>query len=292
MDKKFLYSLFDQKLVDDAIKSTKQYFYKEKFKDLYNCSQNNATYEKLLAEIAKLDKNGNLPKPTGKDVVDILYDKILHQMVFSFLQGALHAVLNNLTNISPSKDNFSEYRKNYNFAILFNFGDNDFTHSIECGAKLFCDEFNRIFDRIDIYGNNNCKISYDYYIDKLNTLTKIENIKEIMKMGFFSEEIRMDGECTHDILSFESTLKDAKKSLEYLEWDEDINKWERLGDDYVITETLPRFIIGTNEEIADAIKKYGSPRKNPDPDDEFPVWCNSEVIVLYMKDGYLTYTTR
>lgn len=292
MDKKFLYSLFDQKLVDDAIESTKQYFYKEKFKDLYNCSQNNATYEKLLAEVAKLDKDGNFLKLTGKDVVDILYDRILHQMVYSFLQGASYAVSSNLTEVSPAEDNFSEYRKNYNFAVLFNFGDNDFAHSIECGAKLFCDEFNRIFDRIDIYGNNNCKISYDYYIDKLNTLTKIENIKEIIKMGFFSEEIRMDGECTHDILSFESTLEDAKKSLEYLEWDENINKWERLGDDYVITETFPRFIIGTNEEIADAIKKYGSPHKNPDPDDEFPVWCNSEVIVLYMKDGYLTYTTR
>lgn len=60
----------------------------------------------------------------------------------------------------------------------------------------------------------------------------------------------------------------------------------------MITETLPRFIVGTYKEILDTIKKCGSPHKNPDPDDKFPVWCNSEVIVLYMKDGYLTYTTR
>ena len=48
----------------------------------------------------------------------------------------------------------------------------------------------------------------------------------------------------------------------------------------------------SDEEIMNAIKKYGSPHKNPDPDDKFPVWCNSEVIILYMKDGYLTYATR
>ena len=68
MDKKFLYSLFDQKLVDDAIESTKQYFYKEKFKDIYERSQNNATYEKLLAEVAKLNKDGSIQN-TEKDGV-------------------------------------------------------------------------------------------------------------------------------------------------------------------------------------------------------------------------------
>ena len=291
MDKKFLYSLFDQKLVDDAIESTKQYFYKEKFKSLYNCSQNNATYEKLLAEVAKLDKNGNLPKPTCKDVVDILYDRMLHQMVFSFLQGASHAVSCNLTEVSPAEDNFSEYRKNYDFAVLFNFGDNDFASSIECGAELFCDEFNRIFEQIDMYASDS-KSSCDYYIDKLNNLTKIETIKEVIKCGFFSEEIYKGGKYICSIPDFESTQEDTKKSLDYIQWDGEVNLWEKIGDDYVITETLPRFIVGTYEEILNTIKKCGSLHKNPDPDDEFPVWCNGEVIILYMKDGYLTYVTR
>lgn len=290
MDKKFLYSLFDQKLVEDAIESTQQFFYKEMFKDIYNCSQNDVAYEKLLAEVAKLDKDGNLPKPTGKDVVDILYDRMLDNIVFSFLAGAHHAVSNNLTKVSPSEENFSEYRKNYNFAVLFNFGDNDFAHSMECGAELFCDEFNRIFGQIDMHTDS--KSSYDYYIDKLNNLTKIETIKEVMKCGFFSEEVRKGGKYMCSIPSFEPAQEDAKKSLDYIQWDGEINMWEKIEDDYVITGKLPRFIVGTKEEILDAIKKYGSPHKNPDPDNDFPVWCNSEVIVLYMKEGYLTYTTR
>ena len=162
---------------------------------------------------------------------------------------------------------------------------------MECGAELFCDEFNRILEQIDMYVDHS-KSSCDYYIDKLNNLTKIETIKEVMKCGFFSEEIYKGGRYICSIPEFESTQKDAKQSLDYIQWDGEVNLWEKIGDDYVITETLPRFIVGTYEEISDTIKKCGSLHENPDPDDEFPVWCNSEVIVLYMKDGYLTYTTR
>jgi hypothetical protein len=25
---------------------------------------------------------------------------------------------------------------------------------------------------------------------------------------------------------------------------------------------------------------------------DFPVWCNAEVVILYMKNGYLTYVVR
>ena len=57
-------------------------------------------------------------------------------------------LVDNATESPSSEENFSAYRKNYNFAVLFNFGDNDFASSIECGAELFCDEFNRIFEQI------------------------------------------------------------------------------------------------------------------------------------------------
>jgi hypothetical protein len=58
----------------------------------------------------------------------------------------------------------------------------------------------------------------------------------------------------------------------------------------VETEKFPRFITGTNAEIAEDLKKYGDPFE--DQTREFPVWCNGEVVILYMKNGYLTYLTR
>ena len=46
----------------------------------------------------------------------------------------------------------------------------------------------------------------------------------------------------------------------------------------------------TSKEIAEALKKYGDPDKNPAR--EFPVWCNGEVVILHMKNGYLNYVIR
>ena len=55
-------------------------------------------------------------------------------------------------------------------------------------------------------------------------------------------------------------------------------------------EKFPRFITGTKAEIEEALKKQGDPLENQNS--EFPVWCNGEVVILYMKNGYLTYLIR
>ena len=48
----------------------------------------------------------------------------------------------------------------------------------------------------------------------------------------------------------------------------------------------------TQEEILKAIAEISdSPYENPDGKD-FPYWCNGEVVVLYVKNGYLTYVIR
>jgi hypothetical protein len=49
-------------------------------------------------------------------------------------------------------------------------------------------------------------------------------------------------------------------------------------------------VAGTRAEIESILKKYGEPEAGWD--DDFPVWCNAEVVILYMKNGYLTYVVR
>ena len=52
-------------------------------------------------------------------------------------------------------------------------------------------------------------------------------------------------------------------------------------------------MAGTREEIESILKKYGEPEKGWK--DDFPVCvmqCNAEVVILYMKNGYLTYVVR
>jgi hypothetical protein len=66
--------------------------------------------------------------------------------------------------------------------------------------------------------------------------------------------------------------------------------WKKVGNDYVKSEEIDRFVAGTRAEIESILKKYGEPEAGWDED--FPVWCNAEVVILYMKNGYLTYVVR
>ena len=66
--------------------------------------------------------------------------------------------------------------------------------------------------------------------------------------------------------------------------------WKKVGNEYVESEKFDRFVAGTRSEIESILKKYGEPEEGWD--DDFPVWCNAEVVILYMKNGYLTYVVR
>ena len=113
-----------------------------------------------------------------------------------------------------------------------------------------------------------------------------------MKCGFMAERMK---DCayvrsTNKIINADDALDIVRSDMNYIPWGGDRNKYEYVNGEYKVVYTLSRFITGTNEEISEAIRKYGDPDENPTR--PFPVWCNGEVIVLYMKDGYLTYLTR
>lgn len=186
----------------------------------------------------------------------------------------------------------SDFRKNVNFAVLFRYGDNDFTSYIESGAELFCEQFNHKLDLIDQYE----KYGRPYlksYINEFEEICKIESVKEIMKCGFLSSRMRNYGEviCGR-IPNAESVLEEVKSDLDYMQWNGQFNAWKKVGDEYVVSETYDRFITGTLEEILNTLNNCGSPYENKSKDEKFPVWCNSEVVILYMEDGYLTYVIR
>lgn len=189
----------------------------------------------------------------------------------------------------PSIENHSEFHKNIDFAVLFNFGDNDFSRAIEAGAKLFCDEFNKMLIQIDKYKDdiNMAK----YYINNFNELCKIENIKEVMKCGFLSNRINNYGKIICGKMPLAVTAwEESKKDMNYIKWDGQKTIWEYVGNKYVESEKIDKFIIGTLSDIKVALKKHGNLCDNTK--DEFPIWCNGEVIILYMNNDYLTYIIR
>lgn len=269
-DKEFLCTIYDSDLVDRAI---------EESKDFYKVHEADMLYK--MATTAEM-----LPDRTGASEI---YDQIQRQMVFSYLHGASYAVEHELTSTAPSEETFSEFHKNVDFAVLFDFSDNDFGLAMEAAAKTYCDEFNGTLRQIDMY--DDVELMQKSYLKQFKEICKIDNIKEIMKCGFLAQQMKHCAEVLCNRMPDSSAaLESIKRDLDYIPWDKDMGRWEKIGEEYVETEKFPRFITGTLQEISDALKKYGHPDEVPSR--EFPVWCNGEVVILYMKNGYLTYLTR
>jgi hypothetical protein len=215
-------------------------------------------------------------------------------MTYSFLEGVRHAVKSGIgtTNLNPSEISFSDFRKNVDFAVFFDYSDNDFSSSIEAAAQAYCDEFNRILGQIDMYKDAS-ESMLSSYIKNYQELCKVETIKEIMKCGFMADRLSSFSNTAvycGKVPNYESAVQKSKANVLYIPWDGERSMWKKVGDEYVESEKFDRFVAGTRAEIESILKKYGEPEKGWD--DDFPVWCNAEVVILYMKNGYLTYVVR
>lgn len=271
-DKEFFYSMYNKYLVDRAYDAIADFFRKEEFE--------------ADVKVAKIAEKYNVE---GENTASRLYDHMFRQMVFSYIHGADFAVRTELGNTGPSEETFSDFHKNVDFAVLFDFSDNDFGLAMEAAAKAYCDEFNSILRQIDMYDDHEYMKSS--YIKDFNEIIKIENIKSIMKCGFASCQLSHSAKVICGRMPvIEQAIQMVQSDLEYIPWDDNRKIWEKGMDDYFVKEEVVRFITGTNAEIVEALKKHGNPYE--DQTKEFPVWCNGEVVILYMKDGYLTYLTR
>lgn len=279
--KEFLYSMYNQELVDKAYELSKEIYNKSNFESDFN-------FYKVVTE-SGLDKDHEIKE------INRMYNKIYEQITYAFLTGATHAVKSGMdtTNLKPSEISFSYFRKNVDFAVFFDYSDNDFSSSIEAAAKMYCDEFNRILGQIDMYQDASNLSMLNSYIKDYQELCKVSTIKEIMKCGFMADRL---SECSNTAVycgkvpNYENAVLESKANVLYIPWDGERSMWKKVGNDYVESEKIKRFMTGTRAEIESIIKKYGEPEA--EWNDDFPVWCNAEVVVLYMKNGYLTYVIR
>ena len=275
--KEFLYSIYNQELVDNAYESTKEFYKKSDLESDFN-------FYKVVTE-AGVDEDNEINR---------IYNKIYERMTYSYLEGVKHAVKSNFddTNTKPSEISFSDFRKNVDFAVFFDYSDNDFSTSIEAAAQAYCDEFNRILGHIDTY-KDACESILNSYIKDYQELCKVETIKEIMKCGFMADRMSSFSNTAvycGKVPNYESAVQESKENVLYIPWDDKRPMWEKVGNEYVKSEEIDRFVAGTRAEIESILKKYGEPEAGWD--DDFPVWCNAEVVILYMKNGYLTYVVR
>ena len=293
-DKDFLYKMYNSKLVDEAIELTSSMFSQDSLDLLEKHSHviaKNEITKKLKEAISKGEEVCSIKVDEAR-VKEIMYEKLHAKLSWTFLTGAQYVLENKLTEdaIEVEEQHFAtDFRKNLNFAVMFAFSDNDFSLSIEEGARLFCERFNSLLSKIDSAHED----IRDIYIDEFNKLCEVKSIKEIMKCGFATSEMKRYGYFHFtDFESVEDAFNQAKDALNYIPWDKTKNVYKSVGGEVVKTGETNRFVTGTQEEILKAIAEISdSPYENPDGKD-FPYWCNGEVVVLYVKSGYLTYVIR
>ena len=278
--KEFLYSIYNQELVDNAYESAKEFYKQSDLEDDFN-------FYKVVTQ-SGLDKDNEIKE------INRIYNRIYERMTYAFLSGAAHAVKSGIdtTKLNPSEISFSYFRKNVDFAVFFDYSDNDFSTSIEAAAQAYCDEFNRILGQIDMYQDASLT-TLNSYIKDYQELCKVSTIKEIMKCGFMADRLSSFSNTAvycGKVPNYESAVLESKENVLYIPWDGERSMWKKVGNEYVESEKFNRFMAGTRAEIESTLKKYGEPEEGRD--DDFPVWCNAEVVILYMKNGYLTYVIR
>lgn len=257
-NEEYLCKIFDNELVNHASKATK---------DLY---------AKSILEV-----DLKYAKDSGESILNYLYNEIHNKLIWSYLEGAQYGADTQLSSIYKTTTQISDFHKNLDFAILFDFSDNDFEDCIEAGAKFYCEKFNCLLNYIDRYDNS--KFMRKYYIEEFNKLTQIDVIKSTIKCGFLSHSILNNDDVTN-------SLEIAQSELKYMPWDGKAPLYEEVNGERVETGEIDKFIVGTREEITNIFNQIGRP--HTDPNIDFPLWCNSEVLIMYMKNDCLTYVIR
>jgi hypothetical protein len=280
-DKDLNYCYYHKELVD-AAKAFAETFYKENH---------------FISDIKCLELSEKLPETAEKhkkDMQNLIYKQMLERFESAYLYGMQYAVANDIGSTKPAHDSqLCQYQKDKDFAFVFKFGDNDFGNYFEHAAKLYCNAYNEIIDRISIYQDS--PIGLKNALKDINALEKQETIIEILKMGIASYNFQNNVNTHHlSTISFEDAIKDTKRyTNDYFDFNGSLKIYEKNENgEYIVIGTKPRLIIGTRAEIETELLHYGHLDEESSLPREFPVWCNGEALIIYMKNGFLTYVIR
>lgn len=281
-DKDLNYRYYHKELVD-AAKAFAENFYKE---------------NQFISDIKCLELAEKLPETAEKhkkDMQNLIYKQMLERFESAYLYGMQYAVANDIGSTKPGHESqLCQYQKDKDFAFVFKFGDNDFGNYFEYAAKLYCNGYNSLINTINTYTEFAPK-SVKNYIKDIDNLEKRETIIEALKLGITSYTFQSDVDTYHiESMSFENSMKDANRyANEYFDFNGELQLWDKdENGEYIVTGTEPRLVIGTRADVEATVKNYGHPYEETMIPQDFPYWCNGEALIVYMKDGFLTYVIR
>ena len=262
-EKESYYIFYNKELVDKA------------FEYLQDSKNDDAIKLGLMADLALMAPEFKECKGAerAKIIGENLYDYFQTTFIFAFLHGATEGVKMNIKDTFPKlEDTMSEYRKNKDFCVFFDFGDNDFGNYIEKGAQIYADKYNSILGNIDLYkGNKDWNESKSLYVKDLTEMEQIATIQKVIACGVMSSIIKDRGK---QILNTKAGIKDFTE--------------DAYGDiDYLRITDESRYRIGTYEAVEKWVVE--SNLKNQDkPKEELSlknIWINGEALVMAVING-------
>lgn len=279
MEKDINYDYYHKDLVD-AAKVFAESFYNE---------------NRFISDIEMLELYNKMPEDSKEKGHKLLYKFFLDRLETAYLYGMQFAVSNDIGSTKPTHETqLCQYQKDKDFAFVFRFGDNDFGNYFEHAAKLYCDAYNTNINSIQLYSKVSPE-SVQHYVRHIDTLEKRETIIESLKIGVASYTFQRDVNSYHaENMTYENSAKDANRyANEYFDFNGERKLWDKdENGKYVVSGTEPRLVIGTRAEIETNLLNRETKDEESLMPRDFPVWCNGEVLIVYMKDGYLTYAIR
>lgn len=262
-EKESYYIFYNKELVDKA------------FEYLQDSKNDDAIKLGLMADLALMapefkECNG---AERAKIIGENLYDYFQTTFIFAFLHGATEGVKMNIKDTFPKlEDTMSEYRKNKDFCVFFDFGDNDFGDYIEKGAKIYADKYNGILKDIDLYKcNKDWNERKSLYVKDLAEMEQIATIQKIIACGVMSSIIEDRGK---HILNSKAGVKDFAEDAYH-------------DMDYLGITDESKYRIGTYEEVEKWVVENNL--KNQDkPKEELNlknIWINGETLVMAVING-------
>ena len=168
---------------------------------------------------------------------------------------------------------YKKFRKEKDFCVAFNFGDNDFGADIEEAANMYADSYNYKLGCIDHYTDKEFEQIKDksLYVKDINAMEGLDFIKNILKTGFRASYVKDN--CTRqidvEVINPDNLFEHAKKLTEYLNFDDDT-----------------RWYIGTVDDVQDKImEEFKSHVSNPETTNISNIWLNGECLFMAVIDG-------
>lgn len=218
-----------------------------------------------------------------EDLFDIL--------TFAYVHGMFFGLSN--PNINKTPEPANDYVLSKDFAFVFYFSDNDFGMYIEQAAKEYCNEYNNLLRKIEMYSGdseimvNSCKKGLEFMEDP-------NNIRELIKAGFIGEYMTgtidrcwLDGKPQFNAMERLNKAQDlvnnyfnfktnTNKSVVHIQGNNDIVYWKFGTWDEVSKFGLERFKSWQGEEELENANG-----------DFTKYWLNGEVLIVRMVGGKL-----